>query len=102
AMNRPDTRRSGYVSQSGATIKDANLVNPDSAPNAPRATGDETSQNPQMRKHGMSESFVFELEAYCVNGYAAHANVSAAPSCAPPKRRPTSHSPSMQSRSNAI
>jgi len=26
------------------------------------------SQNPQMRKHGSSASFVFELDAYCVNG----------------------------------
>ena len=55
-----------------------------------------------MRKHGISVSFVFELEAYCVNGYAAHANASVAASRKPPKRRPTSQRPSMLSRSNAI
>src|SRR6266550_8942334 len=83
-------------------MSDVNLVSPDKAQNAPRATGDEMSQNPQIRKAGMIASFVFELDAYCVNGYAAQANASAAPSCAPPKRRPTSQRPSMQSRSNAI
>jgi hypothetical protein len=50
----------------------------------------------------MIESFVFEFDAYCVNGYAAHANASVAPSGTPPKRCPTSHSPSRQRMSNAI
>ena len=49
-------------------MSDANFVSPESAQRAPRETGDETSQNPQMRKHGSSASFVFELDAYCVNG----------------------------------
>ena len=66
------------MSQSGATISDANFVSPDNAQRAPREAGDETSQNPQMRKHGSSASFVFEFDAYCVNGYAAQANVSMA------------------------
>ena len=60
------------------------------------------SQKPQIRKAGMIASFVFELEAYCVNGYAAQANASVTPSRLPPNRRPTSPSPSRQSRSNAI
>ena len=55
-----------------------------------------------MRKHGINESFVFELDAYCVNGYAAHANASVAASRKPPKRRPTSQSPIMLSTSNRI
>ena len=49
-------------------MSDANFVSPESAQSAPREMGDETSQNPQMRKHGSSASFVFELDAYCVNG----------------------------------
>ena len=90
-------------SHSGATISEANFVQPARARRTtPRPTGDETSQKPQMRKPACSASFVFELDAYCVNGYAAHANASVAASCRPPKRRPTSQSPSMQSRSNAI
>ena len=48
------------------------------------------------------ESFVFELEAYCVNGYAAHANASTPASCAPPNRSPTRARPIRQRRSNAI
>ncbi len=50
----------------------------------------------------MIVSFVFELDAYCVNGYAAHANASTAARRAPPKRRPTSHSPMIVSMSNRI
>ena len=50
----------------------------------------------------MIESFVFEFDAYCVNGYAAQAKASAAPSGSPPNRRPTSQSPSRQRMSNAI
>src|SRR6266700_2929971 len=60
--------RPGYVSQSGATSRDANFVQPDSAARTPRAAGLEASQKPQTRKHGMIESFVFEFETYCVNG----------------------------------
>ena len=69
---------------------------------APRAHGEVTSQKPQIRNAGRIASFVFELETYCVNGYAAHANASVAARRVPPKRRPTSASPSRQSRSNAI
>src|SRR3954447_5599736 len=100
--NRKDGRRPGYVAQSGATISDANFVQPESAAKIPRAAGRETSQKPQMRNAGMIASFVFEFDAYCVNGYAAHANASVAPNGMPPKRRPTSQSPRMQSRSKAI
>src|SRR4051812_42554574 len=83
-------------------MSDANFVQPESAANAPRHAGLVTSQKPQMRNAGMIESFVFEFDAYCVNGYAAQANASVAPSGIPPKRTPTSHSPSRQSRSKAI
>src|SRR6478672_3413852 len=81
---------------------EANFVQPERAASAPRDTGDDTSQKPQMRKAGSRASFVFEFDAYCVNGYAAQANARVAASCMPPNRRPTSHSPSMQSRSKAI
>src|SRR5689334_3940393 len=100
--NRQEMRRDGYVSQSGATMSDANFVQPESAANAPRQNGTVTSQNPQIRNAGMIASFVFEFDAYCVNGYAAHANASVAASVVPPKRKPTSQSPSRHSRSKAI
>ena len=94
--------RPGYVSQSGTTSKDANFVQPESAASTPRAAGLETSQKPQTRKHGMIASFVFEFDTYWVNGYAAQANASTAPSRWPPKRSPTRKRPSSVSRSNAI
>ncbi len=50
----------------------------------------------------MIASFVFELDTYCVNGLAAHAKGSVAPSRWPPKRRPTSIRPKIVIRSNAI
>ena len=50
----------------------------------------------------MIASFEFAFETYCVNGYAAHANASVAASRGPPKRMPTSASPSNASRSNRI
>jgi hypothetical protein len=50
----------------------------------------------------MIVSFVFELEEYCVNGYAAQANASVAASLKPPNRRPTSQRPIMLRMSNAI
>ncbi len=102
SMNRSDGRRSGYVAHSGATMSDANLLQPDSAPNTPRPAGDDASQKPKMRRHGMIASFVFEFDAYCVNGYAAHANASVAASRAPPKRRPTRKRPIIDNRSNRI
>ena len=99
----PISRRvNRYVSHIGATMRAANFVHPASATNAPRAHGEVTNQNPQIRKAGSSASFVFELDAYCVNGYAAQANASVAPRLAPPKRKPASPRPRMQSRSNAI
>src|SRR6476661_3144626 len=102
ATYRADGRPFGYVAQSGATMSAANFVQPESAAKTPRPAGDVTSQNPQMRNAGMIESFVFEFDAYCVNGYAAHANASVAASVVPPKRKPTSQSPSRPSRSKAI
>ena len=45
--NAATGRRPGYVSHSGATMSEANFVQPDSAAKTPRATGDETSQNPR-------------------------------------------------------
>src|SRR6266567_6173387 len=80
----------------------ANFVHPANATKMPRAHGDVTSQKPQMRNAGSSASFVFELDAYCVNGYAVHANASVAANTGPPNRKPTSPSPRMQSRSKAI
>ena len=41
-----------------------------------------------MSSAGRIASFVFELDAYCVKGYAAHANGSVAASRCPPKRQP--------------
>ena len=57
-----------YVIHIGATSSAANFVQPASAEKMPRAHGDETSQKPQMRNAGSSASFVFALDAYCVNG----------------------------------
>src|SRR5262252_3968570 len=91
-----------YVIHIGATSSAANFVQPASAENAPRAHGDVNNQKPQMRNAGNSASFVFELDAYCVKGYAAHANASVPANSGPPKRKPTSASPRMQIRSNAI
>ena len=65
---------SGYVAQSGATTSAANFVQPASAAKPPRSPGDAAKQNPQISNAGRIASFVFELDAYCVNGYAAHAN----------------------------
>ena len=53
---------SGYDSQSGASSRAANFVQPASATAAPRAQAEEASQKPQIRKAGMIASFVFELE----------------------------------------
>src|SRR5438093_1406192 len=96
------SRPVGYVSQSGATISDANFVQPDTTARIPRPTGREISQKAQTRKHGMIASFVFEFETYCVNGYAAHANASTAPSRRPPNRSPTNQRPRMVRRSKRI
>ena len=78
------------------------MLHPDSAPNTPRPTGDDASQKPKIKRQGMIESLVFELEAYWVNGYAAHANASVAARRVPPKRRPTRNNPTIESRSNKI
>src|SRR6266404_92169 len=72
------SRVSRYVTHIGATMKAANFVHPANATKMPRAHGDVTSQKPQMRNAGSSASFVFELDAYWVNGYAVHANASVA------------------------
>src|SRR5918996_972528 len=95
-------RTSGYVAHSGTTISAANFVQPANDANAPRSPGDAAKKNPRIRNAGRIESFVFELDVYCVNGYAAHANGSVAASRWPPKRQPTSASPSMHSASKAI
>ena len=50
----------------------------------------------------MIASFVFEFETYCVNGYAAHANASTAPSRIPPNRSPTNQRPRIVRRSKRI
>jgi len=52
----------------GATSSAANFVQPASAAKPPRAHGEVTSHRPQIRNAGSSESFVFELDAYCVKG----------------------------------
>src|SRR5690242_11124951 len=102
AFARGPRSASGYEAQSGPTMSGANFVQPDSATAAPRANGEVSSQKPQIRKSGGSASFVFELDTYCVNGYAAHAKASVAASRVPPKRSPTSARPARQSRSNPI
>ena len=79
----------GYVSQRGARRSVANFVHPESATAAPRATGDVESQKPQTRIAGMIASFVFEFNAYAVNGNAIQPKTSPAASGGPPKRRPT-------------
>src|SRR5207247_7844401 len=99
---RGRARASGYEAQSGASSSGANFVQPESATAAPRAAGDVTSQKPQIRNSGGSASFVFELETYCVKGYATQAKASVTASRVPPKRRPTSANPSTQRRSNRI
>src|SRR5205814_3302551 len=76
-----------YVTHIGATTSAANFVQAASATPAPRAHGDVTSQKPQMRNAGSRASFVFDDDAYCVNGYAVHANASVAPNATPPKRK---------------
>ena len=50
-------------------------------------------QKPQIRNAGMIASFALELDTYCVNGFAAHANAKTAASRVPPKRRPTAARP---------
>ena len=57
---------------------------------------DETSQKPQMSRHGPRASFAFELDTYCVNGYATQAKERVAARRARPKRHPTSASPAPQ------
>ena len=54
--------------QSGTSSSEANFDHPESATPTPRAAGELTSQNPQIRNNGTSASFVFELETYCVKG----------------------------------
>ena len=99
----PERRRpSGYPAHNGTSRSAANFVHPASATNAPRPKADVTSQKPKMSSTGMIASFVFELDTYCVNGYAAQANGSMTASRMPPNRRPTSISPSSASRSKAI
>src|SRR5581483_8508238 len=83
----------GYVSQRGAATSAANFAQHDAAMSTPRGAGLEMNQRAQTSRHGMIASFVFELETYCVNGYAAHAKASTAPSRRPPKRSPTNQSP---------
>ena len=92
---------SGYVAQSGATTSAANFVQPASAAKPPLSAGCAAKKNPKISSAGRIVSFVFELDAYCVKGYAAHANGSVAASRWPPKRHPTSARPSMQRTSNA-
>src|SRR3954463_3699077 len=99
---RGRARASGYEAQRGASSRGANFVQPESATAAPRAAGEVTSQKPQIRKSGGSASFVFELETYCVKGYATQAKASVTASLVPPNRRPTRARPSTHSRSNRI
>src|SRR5207245_2400117 len=87
---------------SGNSKREANFVQPESATAAPRATGLVKARKPQIKSAGPIESFVFELDAYCVKGHATHAKASAAASRGPPKRRPTSASPTIASRSKRI
>src|SRR5919106_6412926 len=76
--------RAGYVSHSGTVRSVANFVHAASAASPPRAGGAEAAKNPQIRSAGMTASFVFELEAYCVNGFATHASANTAARRLPP------------------
>src|SRR5918996_2378562 len=69
----------GYEAQSGKRRKAANFVHAARPAKRPRAGADVTKTSPQTRSAGMIASFEFELETYCVNGYAAQANASVAP-----------------------
>ena len=60
---RDAASRSDTTSQSGASSRAANFVQPASATAAPRAQAEEASQKPQIRNAGMIASFVFEFEA---------------------------------------
>src|SRR6266545_1270789 len=75
---------------------------PGNATATPRAQAELTSQKPQMRNTGTIESFVFDIDTYCVKGYAAQANANAAASHGPPNRKPTRPSPSRQRTSKRI
>src|SRR2546425_403902 len=85
-----------------AKTRVANFVHPDSATKTPRAHADVTNQRPQIKNAAGIASLVFELDAYCVNGYAAQANARTPARSSPPNRYPTSASPSRQRTSNAI
>jgi len=65
-------------------MRGANFVKPERATEIPRAQGEPASQNPKMRNAGTIVSLVFDIDAYCVNGKAAQAKTSAAPSQRPP------------------
>src|SRR5579859_752647 len=95
-------RASGYVAHSGAISSGANFVQLARAVKTPRAGGEVTSQNPKINITGWIASFVFELDTYWVNGYAAQAKASVAASRHPPKRLPTSASPTIARTSNRI
>ena len=69
---------SGYVAHNGAMTSAANFVQPASAAKPPRSAGCAAKKKPKMSNAGRIVSFVFELDAYCVNGYAAQANGSVA------------------------
>ena len=92
----------GYVSQSGASSRVANFVQPDSATATPRENDEVQSQKPHTRSAGMIASFELEFSVYAVKGNASQPKASAIPSPCPPKRRPTRKSPKTAIRSNAI
>ena len=80
ARNRSTVRvrHSGYVAQRGIVVRarTSSSEEREEPPRAPRRREEE----PKMRNAGRIESFVFDIDAYCVNGYAAHANGSVAAS----------------------
>ena len=96
-------RRSGYVSQSGATTSDANFVQPESAHE--RAAADRRRDEPEAPDEEARHQRVVRVRARRVlreRIRGPREREHGARAAAPPKRRPTSHSPSMQRRSNAI
>ncbi len=83
ATNRPETRRSGIGEPERRDEERRELRQPGKRGERAAADGrgDEPEPPDEKARHAIA-SFVFEFDAYCVNGYAAHANASIAPSLA--------------------
>ncbi len=91
------------MSQSGARSSEANFVQPARAMDAPRATGEEQSQNPQIENRGHDR--VVRVRVHRVGGERERRSSRTRGrrrAAVPPKRRPTRSRPRTASRSKAI